>query len=546
MFNKLELDENKNIKSPNSAWFLLKNNKLENEFNNYNLSEGDVLKIGRVLLKVKYIKFQKNENNNTTTIENKNNLNTSNNEKIYDENSENNLNILSLHKVENNEKLKVKKNILTINNDNQNTNNMEVLSIDVHNNISVSNNVSSSKNNDYVLTTNCSINTTIKDVNSPLSLISSPFKNLINPNQTRLPKSYKINNFKKANENTKFCRICYCEEEDGNPLLQPCICSGSMKYIHLNCLKHWLSTSSFIKISNNKKCEIYNYKTAECELCKSKLPDFIKHQGKIYEIIEYSKEFKNYIVFESLSLDKHHNKYLYVVSLDNENSIISVGRSRDSDMEINEVSVSRSHCLLKCDNKKKIFIQDKTSKFGTLILIQCPRLRLAEGTRLFLQIGRTYLSSIIKPSVSFFDCCQVSEKINYDFYFHQNKNIKNEFNEQVVVKTEEEDDDDNKEFLIKGIEDNNNENKSDFITLENGIDNKLNSIECACSPLPKLKIIAECDEENVGENKIEESKRRQLYENINLNSDNNRSIDIIQEMVDEQNNEENENLNGIQ
>ena len=39
----------------------------------------------------------------------------------------------------------------------------------------------------------------------------------------------------------KLYRICYMEEEDNdNPLLQPYICSGSMKFIHLTCLKHWV------------------------------------------------------------------------------------------------------------------------------------------------------------------------------------------------------------------------------------------------------------------------------------------------------------------
>ena len=43
----------------------------------------------------------------------------------------------------------------------------------------------------------------------------------------------KINNVKKVK---KVCRICYIEEDDeNNPLLQPCTCSGSMKYIHLTC-----------------------------------------------------------------------------------------------------------------------------------------------------------------------------------------------------------------------------------------------------------------------------------------------------------------------
>ena len=33
------------------------------------------------------------------------------------------------------------------------------------------------------------------------------------------------------------CRICFETESDINPLIYPCKCSGSMKYIHEACLK---------------------------------------------------------------------------------------------------------------------------------------------------------------------------------------------------------------------------------------------------------------------------------------------------------------------
>lgn len=38
------------------------------------------------------------------------------------------------------------------------------------------------------------------------------------------------------------CRICLGEENEAkNPLISPCLCSGSMKHIHVDCLKHWLN-----------------------------------------------------------------------------------------------------------------------------------------------------------------------------------------------------------------------------------------------------------------------------------------------------------------
>jgi hypothetical protein len=45
-----------------------------------------------------------------------------------------------------------------------------------------------------------------------------------------------------AKEKGATCRICLGEEEDepDSCLISPCKCSGTMKYIHLCCLKNWL------------------------------------------------------------------------------------------------------------------------------------------------------------------------------------------------------------------------------------------------------------------------------------------------------------------
>lgn len=44
-------------------------------------------------------------------------------------------------------------------------------------------------------------------------------------------------------ESGKVCRICLEDsEEDENPLISPCKCDGSMKFIHLKCLREWLDS----------------------------------------------------------------------------------------------------------------------------------------------------------------------------------------------------------------------------------------------------------------------------------------------------------------
>ncbi|OMJ76010.1 hypothetical protein SteCoe_24725 [Stentor coeruleus] len=53
------------------------------------------------------------------------------------------------------------------------------------------------------------------------------------------------------------CRICFDIESDSHHLITPCKCSGSMKYVHEECLKIWL-------LSRDK-----DLSTSECDICKT-------------------------------------------------------------------------------------------------------------------------------------------------------------------------------------------------------------------------------------------------------------------------------------
>ena len=287
-------------------------------------------------------------------------------------------------------------------------------------------------------------------------------------------------NIKEVNENqnNKVCKICYLEEESSdNPLVQPCTCSGSMKFIHLNCLKKWLNTSVIIKIKNDEKCNIYQCKKAECELCKTKFPDFIKHKGKLYDIFDFYNDFNNYLIIESLTLDKNKNKYMYIINLDNNSNKINIGRGHESTVILNDITVSRVHCVLNINsNMKKIYLSDNNSKFGTLILIQTKNIYLSVDLKLHLQIGRSYLSFLLKGNSNYFGCCGISEKKNSDYYYFQNSNknelifptvktendiiLENKYNEEINIKQ-------NKDETVEKIKEYNNLNTNPNILEDN-------------------------------------------------------------------------------
>ncbi|XP_058507104.1 E3 ubiquitin-protein ligase MARCH8 isoform X2 [Solea solea] len=49
------------------------------------------------------------------------------------------------------------------------------------------------------------------------------------------------------------CRICHCEGDEESPLITPCHCTGSLRFVHQACLQQW------IKSSDTRCCELCKY-----------------------------------------------------------------------------------------------------------------------------------------------------------------------------------------------------------------------------------------------------------------------------------------------
>lgn len=70
------------------------------------------------------------------------------------------------------------------------------------------------------------------------------------------------------------CRICLSTIVDTDEdFIEPCKCSGSMKYVHIKCLQTW--NNSKLKIKENSNVKHMHWKGLECELCKKPYECFI-------------------------------------------------------------------------------------------------------------------------------------------------------------------------------------------------------------------------------------------------------------------------------
>ena len=71
-----------------------------------------------------------------------------------------------------------------------------------------------------------------------------------------------------------------------------------------------------------------------------------------------------------------------------------LGRGHESEVRINDISVSRCHAIIKY-KKDGFYMEDNLSKFGTIVLIK-EKLRLSEDHTVAIQVGRSVVSFTIK------------------------------------------------------------------------------------------------------------------------------------------------------
>jgi hypothetical protein len=202
-----------------------------------------------------------------------------------------------------------------------------------------------------------------------------------------LPKTLTAD-YQTLSENSSTCKVCYGDTvTPENPLISPCKCSGSMQYIHLECLQRWLETRTSCRV--NAGVITYTWSSLLCELCKSELP--MKLPGTDVFILNINRP---YILLENQG--KNFKGAMHLISIEEGKNAI-LGRGHQSDVRIPDISVSRGHATIKYA-AGRFFLQDNSSKFGTLILLTNQTM-LHSFQPLTLQVGRTVLSLIVRSAL---------------------------------------------------------------------------------------------------------------------------------------------------
>ena len=430
----------------------------------YKLSEGDFIKIGKITFSIRKIKDLSNKK--LEEIKRKNGFYSSNSyDDDYYSNNNSNSNMNSSKNI--NEDLVIYNKFDNNNYNNINSNNRFFQSENTRN---------EDRNKNSNLT---------HSVNNKLKSIYIKIK--------EINKKIKVKQFK--------CRVCLCEGsfEGVDPLINPCKCTGSVKYIHLNCFRKWITSKVNKKSHPSNNIYYYTFNKLECEICKSKIPEIVEYRGKFISLLDFEDIAPPYIILQTMYQYEETNKELseynaiFVISFKLKDYII-IGRSRDSDIRLNNVSISRNHSMINYSNGN-FYIKDFGSKFGTLLLIQNDILFLP-FKEISIQTRKCLLNfRLVRTFLGCFKCYRNKEyeKMSYEDNFNNNDKkvyleILENFNNNIVDPVEKfnsisfsnsinennslNDDEENKE---KNKEENiiiKDEKDEKIIHLQNNIENK--------------------------------------------------------------------------
>lgn len=228
--------------------------------------------------------------------------------------------------------------------------------------------------------------------------------------------------FSKENYTTDdiVCRICLCGEEidnNTNPLISPCKCSGSMKWVHLQCLRTWMSGR--LNLSSDACTLSFYWRSLECELCRIPYPRKIctNENPEGTDLLALPKLKTPYIILSPLTPRNSSSRGVHVVSVGPPIGCARVGRGHESEVRLADISVSRIHANIRYQSPMSdtndviigsegpvqlkqfingcLLLEDARSKFGTLLEVRQP-LKLLVESSVSIQVGRVVLMFNVK------------------------------------------------------------------------------------------------------------------------------------------------------
>jgi hypothetical protein len=107
-------------------------------------------------------------------------------------------------------------------------------------------------------------------------------------------------------------------------------------------------------MKNSSSFQSFYWKSFECEICKKAYPLVLRTKCssarngyKTYNLVDYTRPSGDYLVLESLNQEKNTSRIIHIIIPGENKNSFKFGRGHESDLRINDISVSRCHAIIK-------------------------------------------------------------------------------------------------------------------------------------------------------------------------------------------------------
>jgi hypothetical protein len=177
--------------------------------------------------------------------------------------------------------------------------------------------------------------------------------------------------------------------ESGNPLIvSPCACSGSSKYVHLECLHHWIERYIIMFHGITPLNGTVSTGSGICSVCKSPFPDHFEARPPFIKlrVVRHQRG----VTWTS---QRH-----FLVSFAGKNRVV-IGK-RNCDLVLPDPSVSKVHACIEFDGET-FNVRDCGSSTGTFFRVD-GHLALKPDDVTYVKFGHTMLSIAAKQKKGMF------------------------------------------------------------------------------------------------------------------------------------------------
>ncbi|KAF4672789.1 hypothetical protein FOL47_011368 [Perkinsus chesapeaki] len=213
----------------------------------------------------------------------------------------------------------------------------------------------------------------------------------VDPSGEISPSSSSDTSSQTSYEAAPVCRICFDEGSREDKLLRPCDCRGSVKHIHRSCLEKWVEGQMRTRRLDNGG-GTYLLRPLKCELCR------VFYRNESYSSDLLPRPACPHVVLEEVQPSHNHHvrdqhseaRRIHIVAFPKPSYVGTIGRSKDCDVLLTDISVSRTHAAMKL-TRNRILLVDRGSKFGTLRKIG-DRVEVPPNCTFVLQHGSSMFS----------------------------------------------------------------------------------------------------------------------------------------------------------